>query len=485
MQVHLLPLPADVPPAGGPRRRWWGVALLLGLALALRVAAIFTLDSFREPFTYEHGEIAANVVAGRGFSVRFLGSKGLTSQQAPAFPYLLAGCYQVWGVETPQALLALQLMQAVAGTLTVLVTMWLAWSLLPRQPAVGWAAGLLAALAPPHIYMVTHVQVVAWAALGLTLLLAIACSPRCATRWWGMVAAGLVAGLLLLFEPILAVGTPLAAVAVLIRNRARLSWPRALLRPAVMAAVAWLVVTPWLVRNYQVHGQFVFIKTTFGYAFWQGNNPASWGTDKVPKQQVTLLAAAHDGTWAGIDRALWDARHETIYIDDLLLKPKKYRRFKGLSEIERCEQLGAEARQFIAENPQAYLALCGQRLRYFWLGDETNPKTWHPLFRVSNMAWLALTAIGLFLLRREWRMWWPLAAVFVAVMLFHTLTITSARFRIPVEPLTLVWAGAPLAAVWTRLRDPQAICWGAGCCPTSTNHSHNRGQLPARSIAAR
>ncbi len=37
--------------------------------------------------TYEHGEIAANLLAGRGFSVRYLGADGPTSQQAPAYPF--------------------------------------------------------------------------------------------------------------------------------------------------------------------------------------------------------------------------------------------------------------------------------------------------------------------------------------------------------------------------------------------------------------
>ena len=37
----------------------------------------------------------------------------------------------------------------------------------------------------------------------------------------------------------------------------------------------------------------------------------------------------HDGTLAGMDRALWEARHETLYIDDVLLKPTGYREFAG------------------------------------------------------------------------------------------------------------------------------------------------------------
>ena len=92
-----------------------------------------------------------------------------------------------------------------------------------------------------------------------------------------------------------------------------------------MAGVAALVITPWTVRNWLVHGRPMFIKSSFGYAFWQGNNPISWGTDKIPKPSAEPMRLENDGTLADMNRALWEARHETLYIDDVLLKPDGYR----------------------------------------------------------------------------------------------------------------------------------------------------------------
>jgi hypothetical protein len=186
----------------------------------------------------------------------------------------------------------------------------------------------------------------------------------------------------------------------------------------------------------------VFIKSTFGYAFWQGNNAHSWGTDKVSKRAAEALRQQHDGTLAGQDRALWEARHETVYIDDLLLKPTRYREFEGLSEPARCRLLGRRAWQFVVSQPGRYAQLCLQRLRYFLLWDETNPKAAHPVYRAATLVWLSLTTLGLLASRRRWNRLWPTAAIFTVVLLFHTLTIVSARFRIPVEPLTFIWAAA-------------------------------------------
>src|SRR5438270_10415821 len=97
--------------------------LVLGLivfAIAARVTAVLVLQSHTVPrSTYEHGEIAGNLLAGRGFSVRFLGADGPTSQQAPVYPLVVAAAYALGGVGTPRALLLLELGQSFLGGLLV------------------------------------------------------------------------------------------------------------------------------------------------------------------------------------------------------------------------------------------------------------------------------------------------------------------------------------------------------------------------------
>ena len=110
--------------------------------------------------TYEHGEIAANLLAGRGFSMRFLGADGPTSQQAPVYPILVAAAYAIGGVGTPRALLLLELGQSVLGGLLVWGVMRLARRVAPGSPAItAAAAGLIAAVHPTLVYAATHVQV--------------------------------------------------------------------------------------------------------------------------------------------------------------------------------------------------------------------------------------------------------------------------------------------------------------------------------------
>lgn len=446
-----------------PRRKLAPLAALMLVALTVRLTAVWLIGAHRaaEGTTYEHGEIAENLLAGHGFSVWFLGTTGPSSQQAPFYPALLAAIYYCCGVATVTSLLAMQVLQAAAGTLLVGCVVWLCWSLVGERPMLGLAAGWIAALYPSHVYMVTHFQTALWSALVLTSLLAWVAWPAGRHGWTKALVAGLLSGGLVLIDPILTLALPWAArlfwrgdrdIVVAggrldaLFTRCGRGW-----RLATIALTAAGVVAPWLYRNYHVHGEFVFVKSTFGYAFWQGNNSVSWGTDKIPKTSDEMLRNAHDGTLAGRHQALWNARHETLYIDDVLLKPMGYRDFAGLTEPARSRLLGREAARFITAEPGRYLQLCLRRLRYFLLFDETNPKARNRLYRLTTVAWLSSVCVGLVLLRSRWRTLCPLAGAFVSVTLFHVLTITSARFRIPIEPLSFVWAAAPLERVAAKM----------------------------------
>jgi hypothetical protein len=377
---------------------------------------------------------------------------------------LLAAAYHAFGVGSPWAVLAMQLLHSLAGTAMVLATVWLGWSLIPERRVLGWLAGLGAAVYPPHVYMVTHVQVVCLSAPHLVLLCAWAASPRGGATATKAAGLGVLSGLLLLWDPILLLTLPFVAVlyrrscagrrAAGLCKRGAGSTVDGYAKPLLLACLTCAAsLAPWLYRNGRVHGEFVFVKSTFGYAFWQGNNAASWGTDKVPKPSVEAIRREHDGTPASIDAAMWAARRETLYIDDVLLKPAGYREFAGLSEPERSRLLLRRAWRYIRDDPARYAKLCFRRLRYMLLFDETNPKAANPVYRASTVAWLAFSLVGLWALRPWWGRLWPTVGAAGALLVFHTLTIASARFRIPLEPLTFVWAAgclAPLAERFAR-----------------------------------
>lgn len=479
----------------GWRRALAGIGLL---ALALRVAAVVAVaDSAQRPYTFEHGQIAANLLAGEGFSIRFLGAFGPTSQQAPCYPLLLAGVEGVLG-QGFAALATVQILQAVAGAACVVLLTLLVWRWLPEMPAAGILAGLFLAIQPTQIYAVTQIQPAVWIGLVLVGLLLAAARPALVGDWRHDALCGSLAGLLLLWEPILALALPIALVMRLQRGRAvGDSWAGLAKRAAAFAGVALVVIAPWLARNAFVHGEFVFIKSTFGYAFWQGNNPLSHGTDKIPAAEAEAIRRTHDGTLAGRAKALEAARLATRYIDDVALGEADYRQLAAVSEPARCRMLLARATDFIRENPAAYARLCGQRLKYFLLFDETNPRAANATFRIATVAWLVLGFTGFIASLSRWRVLWPSYALFVAIAAFHALTITSVRFRLPIEPLALVWGATALAPLAVHLRLAQQRVSEdeeAATLPEGTHLSlphavlrgpHRGAQEPASSTATR
>jgi len=421
------------------RRITWG---LIALAILVRGAAVLALQSHHIPrSTYEHGEIAANLLAGRGFSVRFLGADGPTSQQAPLYPFLLAGAYKLGGVGTPRSLLILELGQALLGGALVLASMSLAREVAPRRPAIARLTGLIVALHPTLVYTVTHVQVALLAATLLTLALALAFRAGRTGRSRDAVACGGTLAALALTDPILVLVAPAVAWAI---SREQ-GWRKAIRPLGIITVTMILGVTPWIIRNARVHGELVLVKSTFGYAFWQGNCALSEGTDKVVRPSVERVLLESKGGLKGINESLWKARHEAGYLDDIALTRADYQQLSQVSEPERSRILFRRALEDLRRDPGRYVHLCLRRLRYFVFFDETNPKTRSLIYRVSHLGLTIMAAFGLVVMGPELRR--RLGPTFLTVgliTLFHSLTIVSARFHIPLEPILAVWGAAGL-----------------------------------------
>lgn len=414
---------------------------LIALAIVVRAAAVLVLQSHTVPHsTYEHGEIAENLLAGRGFSIRLLGAEGPTSQQAPVYPIVVAAAYAIGGVGTPTSLLWLQLGQALLGGWLVAGTLALAREVVPDRPIVALLAGLIAALHPTLVYATTHVQVAPLAAPILVWALVWAYRGGRSGRGRDLATAGLWLGLLVLTDPILGLIAPGMAWAV---GMGRGSWRQTARPVLVLAATATLVVAPWIVRNARVHHELVLVKSTFGYAFWQGNCSLSEGTDKVVRPSVERALSQPGQSLQGWNEALWAARHEAGCIDDVALTRADYQVMGRLSEPERSRLLFRKALNDLQAEPGRYAQLCLRRLRYFVFFDESNPKTRSLIYRSGHVGLTALALLGLTLaqpaLRRRLG---PTLLAAALITLFHTLTIVSARFHVPIEPLMALWAAS-------------------------------------------
>ncbi len=201
------------------------------------------------------------------------------------------------------------------------------------------------------------------------------------------------------------------------------------------------------------------IKSTFGYAFWQGNCSLSEGTDKVVRHSIerTLTEGQGESGLMKLNRTLWKARHEAGYLDDIALTKADYRILGSVSEPERSRILFKRALADLNAKPSRYAWLSLRRLRYFILFDETNPKTRVMAYRVPHVGLTIFAAVGLLLMPAAVRKkLLPTMATVALITLFHSLTIVSARFHIPIEPLLAIWAAAGCTC-WQSARGGRSI----------------------------
>jgi hypothetical protein len=345
-------------------------------------------------------------------------------------------------------LLLIELSQSVVGGLLVLGVLRLSRQIAPGYPAVAWWAGLISAVHPSLVYAATHIQVALAAATLLVWVLS--WGYRAGTTGCGRDAmiAGALLALLALTDPILSLaGIGMVGAIALGRSCEPGGFRRTCWLSLTVCVAAALGVAPWIARNALVHGEFVAIKSTFGYAFWQGNCSQSEGTDKVVRPSVERALAGESGDvgLSSLNRRIWAARHEAGYIDDIALSKGDLRRLGSVSEPERSRILFRRAMRELAEQPGRYARLCVRRFRYFWLFDETNPKTRVWIYRLSHLGLTIAAVLGLVLARPDVRIRLvPTLATAASIALFHSLTIVSARFHIPIEPLLAVWAGCGL-----------------------------------------
>ncbi|MFN3656964.1 MAG: hypothetical protein ACK4UO_06890 [Pseudolabrys sp.] len=203
---------------------------------------------------------------------------------------------------------------------------------------------------------------------------------------------------------------------------AGLAWRRII---AVLLAAACLYaafLSPWWIRNAAVLGSFVPFTTSSAQNLYLGNNPENleggidWSRDVEPEVAARLLAMP--------------------------------------DEVARQRAFGARATAYIKEHPAAFLDVAAKKFVRFWNIIPNAPEFRGIYAVVSAVSFgpvLLLALIGLVRLARQWRLLVPIVIVIGYFTAVHTVTIASLRYRLPVEPLLIVLAAEPLAAIVARL----------------------------------
>jgi len=388
-------------------------------ALVLRLVVVgFVYRGFLDPgrdhwlFGFEMGKIAYSIAHGHGFSNPYWIETGPTAMVTPVFPYLMSFVFSCFGAYTKAAALVVLSFNSLASALTCIPIFFLARNSFGVRTAITavWAWVFF----PYAVYFsASSMWYHSLVALLLTFLLLIASYLENRTRLWMWAGFGFLWGFATLTTPVVLAVLPFLGGWVCYRlHRNRRNWRL----PALTAVFALLVtVAPWMVRNYQVFHQPVFLKDNFWMELCIGNlgNATHWWND-----------AAHP---AGSNTELAE--------------------FRQRGELGYMRRERRQAFDFLRNNPGIYLWRSLRRVVYMWTGFwslrpdylREEPLDLANIFFCTTFTGLAMT--GLYkALRSSRNAAMPYALALLAFPLVYYCTHSEIPYRLPIEPELVVLA---------------------------------------------
>lgn len=239
---------------------------ILGAGLALRIATVvlFTPPLFSDDIDYV--ALGMSLAHGGGYDLE----GHVTAYRPPGYPFLLAASFSLFG----DSLVPVRVAQSLADVLSCFLVFALGKKLFSER--VGLIGAGVFALFP---IQVLYVSILMTETVFTTLLLLyLFIGARGAGSWKMGVLEGIVLGAGTLVRP-----TMLLIPAAMCVVRWRSGWTRRenLRDLALAGAAAFIIISPWLARNYGAFGRISLTSNT-GVNFWMGSHSGATGSYSFP-----------------------------------------------------------------------------------------------------------------------------------------------------------------------------------------------------------
>lgn len=417
-------------------------AFALVVLLAFAVRFVYLLEARACPLFdglivdgISYGEWSDRIVAGDWLGDRVF-------YQAPLYPYFLALVKLAVGRE----LWDVRLVQIALGALACGLVFLAGARFFGR--ASGIAAGALLAFYPSAVFFDGCIQKagigLVWTALLLAVLASVRAEPHARASAWRWLGVGVALGLLMLTREETLLLVPVLAGWLVLEHRAS-SWSLRTRWLASFAAGLALVLVPVASRNAYVGGEFLLSTSQAGSNFYIGNGPNA------------------DGTYV----PLRPGRHNTQFEREDAFEMAKAEAGRDLSPSEVSRFWFSKSFASIAADPSRWLALLARKARllasayelpdaedlYFYL-------RYTPLLAGVERVWnygvlLPLAAAGAVLTWRRKREIGVLFVLGTTLALGVVAFYVFARYRYPLVPVFVLFAGAALVEGWSAARSKE------------------------------
>ncbi len=430
-----------------PSSRLWANAIpfvaIFIFAFSVRLLYLFQIESI--PLFYHlaadgrrYDEWAQRIAAGDwlGHGVFY---------QAPLYPYFLGLLQFILGHD----LWSIRVVQVILGAVSCSLLYLAARRFFSRE--AGLAAGLILSLYAPAVFFDGLIQKTVLDLFLITLLLFFLSGSRREAHWirWATIGAVLALlglsrenSLIWLFVVPLWIWLHFSAEG----SRRRLAWVGIFLVGLV------LVLFPVGLRNLTVGGEFKLTTSQLGPNFFIGNNPTA------------------DGTYLPLRGGHSDPQFERQDATELAEQDLG----RSLSPGEVSRYWMNRSLNYIRSQPIDWLRLMGRKWLILWNVREIEDaddfylyQRWSWLLRVlggvNHFGLLApLAAMGVVMTWRQWRRLWLLYVLLGTLAFSIVLFYVFGRYRFPLVPLLVVFAGAGLVEACALFRE-RRVRWGLVC----------------------
>jgi 4-amino-4-deoxy-L-arabinose transferase-like glycosyltransferase len=401
------------------------VLWLLPLSFLMQLVLIGALHQYRTRpgednfgFGFEMGRVGRSIALGEGFSNPYGGNTGPSAWEPPLYPYLIGGVFKIFGVYTFASAWVLLSINSAFASLTTIPVYLIAHRTFGARVAI-WSARAWA-LNPYVWYWSIHWI---WDTTFTPLMLAVIFLVSLEMEEWpglqGWILFGALWAVGALANPVMLAFLPFCGLWIWLRSYQR-GLP-SFAGVALSSLAFFLVLSPWLIRNYEVFGRLVFIRDDFGLQFRLGNNKLADGMSIVALQP-------------NLNK----------------LEFEKFARLGELAYEADCRRLAFD---WIREHPEKFAVISLKRFFYYWNGvprptDSRAPWDFRSsLFLASSV--LAIWGLGR-ALRQKLPGAWLYAGLVLTYPTVYYLVFPHARYRHPIEPELCILAVFLLCEVRSR-----------------------------------
>lgn len=397
-------------------------ALILRAISFVGLSIVFKSSNLNKDF--EYGAIARSLIEGRGYSApipdistkwgeprKDTNSYRPSADQLPFYPIFLAVVY--YFLDAPVSFFVVKIIQSLFSSAICMIIYLIALKLFDKRAAI--IAGIISVVYP--VFILNIVRIVPetfftfWLVLSVLYLIVLKDAPSINHQ----LTAGVLIGITFLNSNVIMPILPFIAIYMFLLSG---TWKERLKRSALVMITAFLIVSPWLVRNYLAFGEFPLMKSTMGLNLWLGNNPKATGTFFLPSGEPM----------------------------EFILPEAFYKGFT-LSETAQDKMLYNDVLSYIKENPGHYAGLFLKRFYYFtWFPPDNlvskEALFYKKLFQLPYGLILTSSVIGIILFfRRNTKDAFLLCAIIFSVAALYSIFIVGhMRYRMPIEPFILLFA---------------------------------------------